>query len=109
VQRKIETEAELHAALYVQTLIIHIWKFKKIWNKILEIVNDVYYNSVECQYKLFYILGYTKMTNSDKFYSESAYFNTIKFLRFYQFRVTWNTNQFALQFYTIVVFIIDYF
>jgi hypothetical protein len=65
VNFKLQTEAELHVALYLQTLRIHISKFQKIWNKILEIANDVYYNGVKSQYKLLHILGYTK---NDKFW-----------------------------------------
>jgi hypothetical protein len=68
--RKLQTGAKLHVALYFQTLRIYILKFKRIRNEILEIANDVYYNGVKSQYKPLYILGYTKITNSYKFYSE---------------------------------------
>jgi hypothetical protein len=80
--RKLEMEAELQVSLYLQTLRIRVSKFQKIWNKVLETVNDVY--CVESQYKLIHILGYTKMIN---FIVNGTCFNTIKFIIFSQFRV----------------------
>jgi hypothetical protein len=40
-------EDEQHVALYLQRLKIHALKFQKIQNKILEIANNVCYNSVK--------------------------------------------------------------
>ena len=67
---KVQTEVELHVALYLQTLRIHVLEIQKIRIKILQIANDVYYNGVKFQYKILHIVGYRKITNSDKFCSE---------------------------------------
>jgi hypothetical protein len=67
---KLQIETELNVALYFQALRICISKFQKIQIEILEIANDVYYNGLKSQYKLLYILGYTKITNFDNFNSE---------------------------------------
>lgn len=67
--------------------------FKKTRSKILEVTNDDFYNGVKSQYKLLHILGYTKMTNSGKFYSEQCPFEYYKISQILSFSCS------LLQFY----------
>jgi hypothetical protein len=44
----------------------HIFVFQKIIKINMYIVNDITYKQAKFHYKILYIVGYTKITNSDK-------------------------------------------
>jgi hypothetical protein len=55
----------------------HISKFQKIMKTNLDIVNDVTYKHENFKYKILYIMGYTKMTNSDQICRFESIYTTI--------------------------------
>jgi hypothetical protein len=60
--RKLSLELKLHVACFWKIL-KHVLKFQKT----LDVVTDVFYKYVKFEGKRLHTLGYTKMTNSDKF------------------------------------------
>jgi hypothetical protein len=60
-----QIEVKLHVALYFKYL-KSVFKVSKNLEFFLEIANDVHYKPVKSQYHIFCILGYTKITKSDK-------------------------------------------